>query len=1180
MLSQLRSVAEARGGVVSAPASAVCPRVGGAKCLPSGVSRIQTRSMTTKLGGANVRRKAKVSASARVVAYDRASSAKVSSHLPSSRRNYASSSSDSLGSRKDSQQTNSPIKSGKTPDFSNPSANSPNTSANSQSSAQGAAKKTGTASTLSNLENLYAAFAKQQKEKAKTMEQKPRAPSGQAKGAVASTLAPQLKQTTDEASSPTLGATAAPEKADLDKLEVWIAPTSAEELEEAYLDAAARIEVNEGVITADGHSEFMSMFSPQTEKYRLAREQELGRDLRKEEALAEMEVALGEEAEEELGGELEEEFEGEGEGEEFLQEYEGQEEDEEAGNMLAEEDVEETDEMEHPHDMESPFADGDALAEGKDWDGAAKRASNPSSSREYNIERKKRMVLALVNAKIAEDDREPFDEEDPELIEEMDVERLLFADGTTGVPESVLTPAQRRQEYLKENELGDFVSAEDYKRLKRGQKVRKDSYQPGEDFLGVAATRSRKKTLETLGRPDRESGMIESHEGVGGYIRDKDEDELEAASSPDPDYIRQKAEEARTYATTFADLRAIDEEELIALGELDPMSPEALEMKRRNQTIDPRSEMEANMIEQALIERHRAAVEQVSQIEKDLDISSTVDGMAPLTHSQNPYLYNEAYALGLTTTELEWLSEREAWQELVDAKHTAIALQQRDMKEDRELVDTLFINVVNRLSEGPMSSTYIHPDDIKAQHEALEARKRLQTKLWEIYRNSPAQWAALLHKYLPSTVEKQMAASVYDREFWTPSNPWLLTAFTKQLVEEAEYMEKMIGNDAMDEEIEQRLLDQGLMRDDIVSDDFALGPLGQHSGISAEESVQAINEEDEKSQHIGCLFCSVHRHRFPLEPMNIPLLARHMTTSGTIMPRSATGLCKRHQAKMAKTIKQARHLNLFSYKKSMYRINDVFKPVSTWTTPDLDNLPYVAPGDLVPPTSEVDLYDAENEFLERNHMTMDQIYEFGANPVDAEERGDYDHMSEEDIEAATFEDALEDGEEREDLTEALNRHSVDHALIASIEQHASRQAAERARLIAEEIIQPESVDIMNPGDDTANMIAANSAALEVLRERAMQYMPKDLRQQQLQKQNNQYNKAMGKRAPIQDTKPVTYGVTRDLEDLDYFDDDHDEIPRDSSSSIGADMVATAVSKTNRKARSNAGTRKFNDKDSL
>lgn len=693
------------------------------------------------------------------------------------------------------------------------------------------------------------------------------------------------------------------------------------------------------------------------------------------------------------------------------------------------------------------------------------------------------------------------------------------------------TEADDEDEELPGNVVDRFLSDTDVQDVKLGRTLRSNRYRPSTDDLGIAIHR---RTGGSLEDPDSE---LSHYAGLGEGAEEEERELLEEGE----EYLDEEGDDGEYYSSprTFADLRAIEEERAIAAGELDPTSPYALEMKKRNQVINPRSDNEAQAIEQTLIARHRAAVEQVAHVERDLDISATVSGMAPLTHAQNPYLYNEAYGVGLTASELEWLSGRDSWQALVSAKRTNIALQQRDMKEDRDLVDKLFIKVVNQLTDGPTSAGYIHPEDLKAQHAALEARKRLQTRLWEIYNNSELQWATLLHKYLPTPVEDGLAHNAMDREFWTPSNPWLLTAFTKQLVEEAEYMDKMISNDDMEEEITDRLVEQGHIRDDMYSDNYAVGPLGQSSGISSEEEVENQEAADSKSQHMGCLFCSTHRHRFPLEPMNVPLLARHMTTSGTILPRAATGLCKRHQAKMSRTIKQARHMNLFTYKKSLYRINNVYKSVDTWTTPDLNEVVYKTPEDIKPPTSQSELYDAELDFENRHEMTMEEAYNFGASPVDAHAKGHYAHLDAETEHEQSLMDIEADGQEEEEITERLNEGMIDHAVIASIEAYAARQAAEHARRVAEGLEDADSQPtiIMDPKIAAASNAAAAAAAAKQQDTRGL---PREMRLRALDKQTQQFNKNQGKRSP---------GASANL---NAFDDDND--------SVGNDMINRALSK--------------------
>lgn len=67
---------------------------------------------------------------------------------------------------------------------------------------------------------------------------------------------------------------------------------------------------------------------------------------------------------------------------------------------------------------------------------------------------------------------------------------------------------------------------------------------------------------------------------------------------------------------------------------------------------------------------------------------------------------------------------------------------------------------------------------------------------------------------------------------------------------------------------------------------------------------------------------SPDRHQYPLEPMNVPLLTQYMTSAGFIKQRRQTALCKKHQARVARTIKQARTLGLFSYKHGSFTVKN------------------------------------------------------------------------------------------------------------------------------------------------------------------------------------------------------------------------------------------------------------------
>jgi len=89
-----------------------------------------------------------------------------------------------------------------------------------------------------------------------------------------------------------------------------------------------------------------------------------------------------------------------------------------------------------------------------------------------------------------------------------------------------------------------------------------------------------------------------------------------------------------------------------------------------------------------------------------------------------------------------------------------------------------------------------------------------------------------------------------------------------------------------------------------------------------DESQKTGDKKAKKRCRNRCLFCSRHSHEFPLEPMNIPLLTKFMTTAGEILPRHTNGLCKKMQSKVAHTIKHARSLGLFSRSHGIFQVKN------------------------------------------------------------------------------------------------------------------------------------------------------------------------------------------------------------------------------------------------------------------
>eukprot|EP01089_Gocevia_fonbrunei_P020540 TRINITY_DN7687_c0_g1_i1.p1 TRINITY_DN7687_c0_g1~~TRINITY_DN7687_c0_g1_i1.p1 ORF type:complete len:165 (-),score=31.60 TRINITY_DN7687_c0_g1_i1:72-566(-) len=77
---------------------------------------------------------------------------------------------------------------------------------------------------------------------------------------------------------------------------------------------------------------------------------------------------------------------------------------------------------------------------------------------------------------------------------------------------------------------------------------------------------------------------------------------------------------------------------------------------------------------------------------------------------------------------------------------------------------------------------------------------------------------------------------------------------------------------------------------------------------------------------IPCAFCKPQPFRPVLDPTNVHLLSLFMTPAGNILPRRIVGNCSKHQRRLARTIKRAKHLGLFSYKDRRFTIVSPFHP--------------------------------------------------------------------------------------------------------------------------------------------------------------------------------------------------------------------------------------------------------------
>jgi ribosomal protein S18 len=149
-----------------------------------------------------------------------------------------------------------------------------------------------------------------------------------------------------------------------------------------------------------------------------------------------------------------------------------------------------------------------------------------------------------------------------------------------------------------------------------------------------------------------------------------------------------------------------------------------------------------------------------------------------------------------------------------------------------------------------------------------EAETRIKQRLVEIANSNEHQMQRLVAKY--AGLNKKVAQTAEQNDLWSPDSPFLYRSFLESLTKEyrAQENESLPPAEA---EIQQALQEQEAVRmrvEDYLDD-------------------QTIREE--------CLLCGDERHDRPLDPMNVPFLLRFLNTAGKILPRSSSGLCKKHQ---------------------------------------------------------------------------------------------------------------------------------------------------------------------------------------------------------------------------------------------------------------------------------------------
>jgi ribosomal protein S18 len=89
------------------------------------------------------------------------------------------------------------------------------------------------------------------------------------------------------------------------------------------------------------------------------------------------------------------------------------------------------------------------------------------------------------------------------------------------------------------------------------------------------------------------------------------------------------------------------------------------------------------------------------------------------------------------------------------------------------------------------------------------------------------------------------------------------------------------------------------------------------------------DREEEKKLARSCPICWCRNEAPPLDPLNVHLLLKFVNHEGRILPRFQTKLCAKYQRKVSRTVRRAKHLGIFSFKKGRFTATDPFMLTQT-----------------------------------------------------------------------------------------------------------------------------------------------------------------------------------------------------------------------------------------------------------
>jgi ribosomal protein S18 len=260
----------------------------------------------------------------------------------------------------------------------------------------------------------------------------------------------------------------------------------------------------------------------------------------------------------------------------------------------------------------------------------------------------------------------------------------------------------------------------------------------------------------------------------------------------------------------------------------------------------------------------------------------------------------------------------------------------RDKKLELKVAG-LFKQVIE-LSELPGAE--LHPKDVLIRQKAQEARGRLAERLHDMRLKDPERFSEI-YSLLFSNVQGQIDDE--KKVFNEGAVPGTLTPPWKggSLVWKAffdDHLEDILGEGGNSDAQDQVVYEDGSSYFDNKTEQDAnteenpeypwLPATDPNERLEQLEDPKQWNEQGKKKKK-ECIFCSPERAQFPLEPMNVNLLLRFMNPSGFIKPRKKTGLCRTMQSRVARTIKHARNIGVFSYRKGVFTIEDPTRAVQT-----------------------------------------------------------------------------------------------------------------------------------------------------------------------------------------------------------------------------------------------------------